>query len=124
MLYNRTIRAVPSTEAKAPEKSHNNCYQPRSRPHFQMRPLLSEGSHDVISGESIATWRVIKRKPQNSEQGERAATRFRRMGANRPIYKPEYWEMVKELDANSNEEDPSNNCMPAGVPRMGSPSYI
>ena len=83
-----------------------------------------DSTHDVLSGASIATWPVTKRKPQNSEQGERAATLFRRMGANRPIYKPEYWEMVKELDANSNEEDPSNNCMPAGVPRMGSPSYI
>jgi hypothetical protein len=32
--------------------------------------------------------------------------------------------MVKNLDANSNEEDPSNNCMPAGIPRAGIPSYI
>ena len=46
------------------------------------------------------------------------------MGASRPIYKPEYWDMVKQFDANANEEDPSNNCMPAGVPRVGSPSYI
>jgi hypothetical protein len=43
-------------------------------------------THDVLSGASIATWPVTKRKPQNSEQGERAATLFRRMGANRPIF--------------------------------------
>jgi hypothetical protein len=55
---------------------------------------------------------------------ERAASLLRRVGANRPIYKPEYWEMVKNFDHNSNEEDPSNNCMPAGIPRAGIPSYI
>jgi hypothetical protein len=32
--------------------------------------------------------------------------------------------MVKEFDQNANEEDPSNNCMPAGIPRAGIPSYI
>jgi hypothetical protein len=32
--------------------------------------------------------------------------------------------MVKNFDHNANEEDPSNNCMPAGVPRGGIPSYI
>jgi len=81
-------------------------------------------TYDVLNSAKIATWPLAKPKQQNGEQNERAATLFRRMGANRPIYKPEYWEMVKELDANANEEDPSNNCMPAGVPRMGSPSYI
>ena len=81
-------------------------------------------SYDVASGAKIATWPVPNRKHQNSEQSERAATLLRRMGSNRPIYKPEYWDRVKEFDQNANEEDPSNNCMPAGVPRVGSPSYI
>jgi hypothetical protein len=78
----------------------------------------------VLTGAKIATWPLAKPKRQDGAQNERAATLFRRMRANRPIYKPEYWEMVKELDGNSNEEDPSNNCMPAGVSRMGSLSYI
>jgi hypothetical protein len=81
-------------------------------------------THDVLSGVQIATWPLPNRKPQNSEQSERAATLLRRMGASRPLYKPQYWETVKKLDQDANEEDPSNNCMPAGVPRVGSPSYI
>jgi hypothetical protein len=81
-------------------------------------------TYDVLTGAKIATWPLAKPKRQDGAQNERAATLFRRMRANRPIYKPEYWEMVKELDGNSNEEDPSNNCMPAGVSRMGSLSYI
>jgi hypothetical protein len=90
----------------------------------------SKGTRDVFSGAQIATF------PRNSgpndwdttpaagQEGERAATLLRRMGSNRPLYKPQYWETVKKFDANANEDDPSNNCMPAGVPRAGIPSYI
>lgn len=81
-------------------------------------------THDVFSHMAIATWPVPNRKAQNNEQSERAASLLRRMGANKPIYKPQYWETVKSLDQNANDEDPSNQCMPAGVPRMGPPSYI
>ena len=89
----------------------------------------SKGAHDVHSGAQIATF---PRKGENSwdesplggEQGERAATLLRRLGSNRPIYKPQYWQQVKDFDANANVEDPSNNCMPAGIPRAGIPSYI
>src|SRR5262252_890633 len=89
----------------------------------------NEGAHDIASGAQIAifprtnanTWDV---SGESGAAGERAATLLRRMGSNKPIYKPQYWKRVKDFDANSNEEDPSNNCMPAGVPRMGVPSYI
>lgn len=81
-------------------------------------------TRDLFSGAQIATFPRNTNHVQNYEEDERAATLLRRMGSNRPIYKPEYWAMVKELDANANEEDPANNCMPAGVPRVGIPSYI
>jgi hypothetical protein len=81
-------------------------------------------TRDVHSGLQIGTWPLPKRDPQNSETSERAATLLRRMGSNRPIYKPQYWQTVKDFDANANEDDPSNQCMPAGVPRLGPPEYI
>jgi hypothetical protein len=81
-------------------------------------------TRDLHSGALIATFPRNTNRPLNNEQAERAASLLRRVGSNRPIYKPEYWEMVKDLDANANEEDPSNNCMPAGIPRAGLPSYI
>jgi hypothetical protein len=85
----------------------------------------ADGSaHDVSSGARIASWPLPNRTPEDSEQAERAATLLRRMGSNRPIYKPEYWERVKKLDQDANEEDPTANCMPAGVPRVGPPSFI
>lgn len=81
-------------------------------------------SHDIATGISIATFPRSTTHGLNNEQAERAASLLRRVGSNRPIYKPQYWEMVKEFDQNANDEDPSNNCMPAGIPRAAIPSYI
>jgi len=81
-------------------------------------------ARDLHSGLRIPVFPRNTTRPQNYEEGERAAALLRRVGSNRPIYKPEHWETVKNLDHNSNEEDPSNNCMPAGIPRGGVPSYI
>lgn len=55
---------------------------------------------------------------------ERDSTLTKRMGGNLPKYKPQYWDTVNKLDRDNNHTDPSNNCMPAGVPRVGAPSQI
>src|ERR1700687_2295256 len=81
-------------------------------------------TRDVSSGARLATFTRGTTNPLNDEQAERAAALMRRMGSNRPVYKPQYWETVKTLDQNANEEDPANNCMPAGIPRAGIPSFI
>jgi hypothetical protein len=47
-----------------------------------------------------------------------------RTNANRPLYKPEYWEKVQELDYNLNFTDPAFRCLPPGVPRIGPPTKI
>jgi hypothetical protein len=47
-----------------------------------------------------------------------------RWSPNRPQYKPEYWDRVHELDANTNFADPMMRCQPMGIPRMGPPSKI
>src|SRR6266850_7883404 len=54
-------------------------------------------THDLHSGSSIATFARNTNRPLNNEQSERAASLLRRVGSNRPVYKPEYWEMVKNL---------------------------
>ncbi len=81
-------------------------------------------TRDVFSGARIMTFPRNTTSPLNDEQAERAAALMRRMGSNRPVYKPQYWETVKNLDQNANEEDPANSCMPAGIPRAGIPSFI
>src|SRR3981081_1560497 len=48
----------------------------------------ADSTRDIYSGLQIATWPLQNRKRQNNEQNERAATLLRRMGSNRPRYKP------------------------------------
>jgi hypothetical protein len=47
-----------------------------------------------------------------------------RFGPNRPLYKPEHWDKVQELDMWTNREDPVMTCQPLGIPRQGPPRRI
>jgi len=49
-------------------------------------------------------------------------SRFGQLG--RPIYKPQYWEKVQQLDMWTNKEDPVMTCQPLGLPRQGPPRRI
>jgi hypothetical protein len=55
-----------------------------------------------------------------SEDGEFTA----RLNPNRPIYKPEYWDKVQQLDMWTNKYDPLFFCQPLGLPRAGAPARI
>ena len=43
---------------------------------------------------------------------------------NRPMYKPEHWDKVQQLDMWTNKYDPVMTCQPLGVPRQGPPRRI
>jgi hypothetical protein len=47
-----------------------------------------------------------------------------RFNPNRPLYKPEYWAKVRELDLNSNTVAPYFICQSRGVPAIGTPTRI
>lgn len=47
-----------------------------------------------------------------------------RFGPSRPLYKPEHWDKVIELDMWTNKYDPVMTCQPLGVPRHGPPRRI
>ena len=47
-----------------------------------------------------------------------------RRDPNLPLYKPEFWEKVQDLDVNGNFKDPDIKCYPEGLPRIGAPSKI
>jgi hypothetical protein len=59
-------------------------------------------------------------RTNQSADGQLAA----RYDPNRPLYKPEHWDRIQELDANTNFDDPIMKCQPTGVPRMGPPTKI
>lgn len=47
-----------------------------------------------------------------------------RFGPNRPMYKPEYWDKIQQLDEWTNKDDPVMTCQPLGNPRQGPPRRI
>ena len=47
-----------------------------------------------------------------------------RFGPSHPMYKPEFWDKVEELDQWTNKDDPIMTCQPMGVPREGPPRRI
>jgi hypothetical protein len=47
-----------------------------------------------------------------------------RYGPNRPLYRPEFWDRVQELDMWTNRYDPVMTCQPLGLPRQGPPARI
>ena len=49
-------------------------------------------------------------------------SRFGNIG--RPLYKPEFWDKVQQLDMWTNKYDPVMTCQPLGVPREGPPRRI
>ena len=49
-------------------------------------------------------------------------SRFGNLG--RPVYKPQFWDKVQQLDMWTNKYDPVMTCQPLGVPREGSPRRI
>jgi len=55
---------------------------------------------------------------------ERDNSLIRRMDLNKPIYKPQYWDIVQKLDEQGNDADPQYTCMPDGEPRKGPPIKI
>jgi hypothetical protein len=51
-----------------------------------------------------------------------APSRFGQL--SRPLYKPQHWDKVQELDMWTNKYDPVMTCQPLGVPRQGPPRRI
>ena len=49
-------------------------------------------------------------------------SRFQQLGL--PVYKPELWDKIQELDMWTNKYDPVMTCQPLGVPRQGPPRRI
>jgi hypothetical protein len=43
---------------------------------------------------------------------------------NTPLYKPELWDKIQELDMWTNKYDPVMTCQPLGIPRQGPPRRI
>jgi len=99
-------------------------------------PRMANGHPDLTGNWSFnaMNWRYGNRRcdPTQQEGCSRALNQTMdfefeapsRFGPNRPLYKPEYWDKVQELDMWTNKDDPVMTCQPLGVPREGPPRRI
>jgi hypothetical protein len=99
-------------------------------------PRMANGHPDMTGNWNFnaMNWRYGNRRcdPTQQEGCSRALNQTMdfefeapsRFGPNRPLYKPEYWDKVQELDMWTNKDDPVMTCQPLGVPREGPPRRI
>ncbi len=99
-------------------------------------PRLPDGHPDLSGNWNSAgmNWRYGNRRcdPTQQEGCSRALNQTMdfefeapsRFGPNRPMYKPEFWDKIQELDEWTNKDDPVMTCQPLGNPRQGPPRRI
>jgi hypothetical protein len=99
-------------------------------------PRMANGHPDLTGNwnYNAMNWRYGNRRcdPTQQEGCSRALNQTMdfefeapsRFGPNRPLYKPQYWDKVQELDMWTNKDDPVMTCQPLGVPREGPPRRI
>ena len=81
-------------------------------------------SRDLHSGLLIATFPRNTNRPQNNEQAERAAACSGALDPTDLFTSRNTGRWSTTSTTTPTKEDPSNNCMPAGIPRGGIPSCI
>jgi hypothetical protein len=99
-------------------------------------PRLADGKPDLTGNWNGAAmnWRYGNRRCGPSQTSDctpawnqtidfefEAPSRF---GPNRPLYKPEFWDKIQQLDMWTNKYDPVMTCQPLGIPRQGPPRRI
>ena len=102
----------------------------------QPTPRLANGKPDLTGNWSASgmNWRYGNRRCGPTQEAGctpavnqtmdfefEAPSRF---GPNRPLYKPEHWDKIQQLDMWTNKEDPVMTCQPLGLPRHGPPRRI
>ena len=121
-------KAIPVAAQSAPASQQATAGQ-------EPTPRMASGKPDMTGSWNTAgmNWRYGNRRcgptqvecsrqiNQTADFEFEAPSRF---GPNRPLYKPEHWDKVQQLDMWTNKEDPVMTCQPLGIPRHGAPRRI
>ena len=125
----RAAIQVAAGQAAAPKSQEAAAAQAQT-------PRLANGKPDMTGSWNFnaMNWRYGNRRcdPTQQEGCSRALNQTMdfefeapsRFGPNRPLYKPEHWDKVQQLDMWTNKEDPVMTCQPLGIPRHGPPRRI
>jgi len=83
------------------------------------------GNYMSGGGRRRSPWQAANSNRQSNQTEDfelYSPSRFGNLG--RPLYKPEFWDKVQQLDMWTNKYDPVMTCQPLGVPREGPPRRI
>lgn len=130
-----SVRAAITVTAKAP--SWVQPGPPASPAASQTTPRLANGKPDLTGTWTLVTGNPTGRygnrlcgptqvecSPQINQTEDGEFYTPWRYGPSRPLYKPEFWDKVQQLDEWTNKEDPVMGCQPLGIPRQGPPRRI
>lgn len=81
------------------------------------------GNVAPVSTETEVTFSV-RARDGDLANFERDFAVLERAHVNKPIYRPEFWEVIQDMDWNGLTRDPVFNCLPPGLPRIGPPDKI
>jgi hypothetical protein len=125
--------------AQAPSKSKAGAVNKKAGSSI-LTPHLTDGHPDMTGVWVTVGQPLVRTANKKNDEGDidvrlisrdGTATAFevdntikRRSDTNKPVYKPELVEKVKEMDDNEAKQDPVFFCKPAGVPRIGAPNQI
>jgi hypothetical protein len=130
------VMPVPASVKAAIHVAPQQAAAPKPLEASGETPRMANGHPDLTGNWNFnaMNWRYGNRRcdPTQQEGCSRALNQTMdfefeapsRFGPNRPLYKPEYWDKVQQLDMWTNKEDPVMSCQPLGVPREGPPRRI
>jgi len=124
-----SVYVVMPVPASVRAAFHLPAQQPPAPPALEasgVTPRMPNGHPDLTGNWNFnaMNWRYGNRRcdPTQQEGCSRALNQTMdfefeapsRFGPNRPLYKPEYWDKVQELDMWTNKNDPVMTCQPLG----------